>query len=564
MTPRVAAMTPFRCWWMTIVGLAALTGTHIHASDTRIDAAPVLELSAEERTWLAEHPVLRVGFDPSWPPFSAWDQEAGLHGIDADLLRELSRRLGVTFEPVTRGSWPEVYEAAKRGEIDFLAGTARTGERERVFRFTQPYLSFPVVIIMRNDEPILWSVLDLVGRRVVGVRGYVATEEMARQYPMLTLVGADTVHEAMRMVAENRADAFVTNLPNASFEAKIHGLTNLKIAGVMPDRFDLRYAVRADMPELAALLDRAIASLSEMDRQALVHPWIRVDYAKVIRWDLVWKTAAIVLSVFGLALAAVVYHNRRLARELAERIRLQREIKEAHDELLRLNEDKTELLQMAAHDLRGPLTGIQLAIDACLRLRALGADDALRVTEKQVRQMTQLLGDLLDVEALEHGQREFKIERHDAAAKLQEAVAAAGAAAAQKNIRIETNIAPGLPAVDVDATALRQIFDNLLSNALKFSPRGGVVSVTLARREGYLRVEIRDEGAGVAPDETEKIFGKYARGSTRPTEGEKSTGLGLSIVRQLAASMNARVWCEPRTAAGGGLFIVVLPVPVAA
>ena len=240
--------------------------------------AQALALNATERAWVAAHPVVRVGYDPAWPPFSVRSPEGGFSGIDADLLALLAKRLGLQVEYVARGTWSEIYEAARRGECDVLAGTAKTPEREKHFRFSQPYLTFPVVIVMRNDEPILWSPLDLAGRRLAGVKDYAPTTELARLYPSFHYQYVATVREAMEAVSTDEADAFVTNLPNASFIAKTRGLTNLKIAGVMPDRFDLRYAVRPDWPELAGLLDKAIASLSEEDRQAIIHPWIRVDY----------------------------------------------------------------------------------------------------------------------------------------------------------------------------------------------------------------------------------------------------------------------------------------------
>lgn len=545
----------FPRWTILLAVLWAAGGWRIAAAEA---VSGRLELTASEQAWVAAHPRIRVGMDPAWPPFSTASASGECSGIDVDLLALLGKRIGVKFEVGTDRSWPAVYDAAKAGRFDLLAGTARTPERAEDFRFTAPYLSFPIVIVTRNDEPILWSLLDLTGRRIIGVRGYAPTTEMIRAYPMLHFTLVDTVRQAMEEVSDGDADAFITNLPNASFVAKTRGLTNLKIAGVLPEQFDLHYAVRKDWPELVGLLDRAIASLTEAERQAVVHPWIRVDYERVIRWDLVWKTAAIVLSVLGTVLGAVIYHNRRLARELEERIRLQREIKEAHDELLRLNEDKTEMLQMAAHDLRGPLTGMQLAIDTSLRLNAVPHDKALGILERQVKQMTGLLNDLLDIEALEHGRREFRMERISPAAKFRESLAAAMAAAAAKTIRIETEIADGLPEVRVDATALKQIYDNLLSNAVKFAPVGSEIAVRLARHNGYVRLEVRDQGPGVQADETERIFAKYARGRARPTGGEKSTGLGLSIVRQLAAAMNARVWCENRPE-GGGLFVMMIP-----
>lgn len=516
-------------------------------------------LSPAERAWLDAHPKIRVGFDPGWPPFSIADARGEFAGIDADLLAVLGRELGVTFEAVARPSWPEAYAAAQRGETDLLAGTALTPERAKEFAFTEPYFSFPVVIVTRNDEPILWSVLDLAGRTVAGVKDYATTTEIIRRYPKLNVVTVGSVTEALKKVAEGEADAFITNLPNASFVTKTRGLTNLKIAGVMPERFEIRYALRRDWPELRAILDRAIAQLTESDRQALVHPWIRVDYAQVIRWDLVWKFALLVGGGLGAILGAVLYHNRRLQRELAARIQLQGEIEEAHNELVRLNEEKSELLQVAAHDLRGPLTTMQLVVDSSLTLNATAGPDALRLVEKQVKQMTALLNDVLDVEALESGRRAFALELLEPAEVVRSSIGRLTPMALNKGIRIACTLGENLPHVHADKTALAQIADNLLSNAIKFSPRDSTVTLALRPWNEFVRVEVRDQGPGVPVNETERIFAKYARGSAQPTAGEKSTGLGLSIVRQLASAMNGRVWCETPKEDTGAIFVFVIP-----
>ncbi len=522
------------------------------------EAPPGPVLSPYQQAWLAAHRTIRVGLDPAWPPFSAADSEGKCTGIDVDLLSRLGRELGVTFKLGAQGNWSETYDAAKRGEFDLLAGTAATGVRRRDFLFTRPYFSFPVVIVTRSDEPLVWSMMDLVGHRIVGVRDYAPTVELQRIYPDLHVEVVDSAAEAMERVSRRDADAFISNLPNVSFVAKTHGLSNLKIAGVLPETFDLRYAVRPDWPDLVGILDAAIEAISEQDRQAIVHPWIRVDYAKVIRWDLVWKTGASVLAVLGVIIGAVVYHNRCLARELAARIRLQCQIEEARDQLLHMNEEKTELLQMAAHDLRGPLTGMQLVVDASLRLGAVPKEDALALIENKVRQMAGLLNDLLEVDALEHGRREFQLGAVSPLATLHESLAALQIAADQKQVRIDFTASAAVPPlVRCDPTALRQMLDNLLSNAIKFTPPKTTVTVRLDQSGSMIRYEFRDQGPGVAPDETERIFVKYARGTARPTAGEKSTGLGLSIVRQLVAAMNGRVWCE--AGRGGGFFVLMMP-----
>jgi len=115
------------------------------------------------------------------------------------------------------------------------------------------------------------------------------------------------------------------------------------------------------------------------------------------------------------------------------------------------------------------------------------------------------------------------------------------------------------PAVLADAGALREVIDNLLTNALKFSPPGSGVSVIVGNRPGCVRIDIADQGPGVPDTERERIFTKYARGTAKPTAGETSTGLGLAIVRELISAMNGRVWCEALPA-GGANFVIEVPL----
>ncbi len=529
------------------------------AEETGTGVVPCVTLTEAERAWIAAHPRIRVGYDADWPPFSFQKTTREFSGIDADILQLLSERLGIKFEPVHGSSWSDTFARAKNGEIDVLAGTARTPEREQNFHFTTPYQSFPAGIITRGDQPFLWSVYDLAGKTVAGPKDYVTMTELAREFPEVHLRYTEGVTEALELVAEGEADAVITNLVNASFIIKTRGLTSLKIAGIMPEVFDLRYAVRQDWPELVGLLDKGIATITRADLQALNHRWIRVDYARVVRWDLVWKAAALVLAVLTAVIGVFVWHNRSLKRELVERIRLQREVEQAHRELTRINDDRSALLQMAAHDLRGPLTGMQLVVDSSLRLRAVPGDEALLLIEGQVTRMARLLNDILDLEAIETGRRELRPIPIDAGQVLKNMLAAIGAEAARKKIEIETSC-PGPPVtVLADETALRQIMDNLLSNAVKFTPLGGRIRVQLTRKVSEVRLEVCDDGPGVPATEREQIFTKYTRGSAKPTGGEKSTGLGLSIVRSLAESMRGRVWCENQPTGRGAMFVLVLP-----
>ena len=282
-----------------------------------------IELTDTEKAWIKENPVVKFGYDPGWGPFSYRDARGEFTGIDADYLKLIGQRLGLTFKPVHSLSWPEAYEAARKGEAHFLVSTAEDEERGRDFVFTGAYNSFPMAFVTRHDAPAVMSLNDLSGKRVAGVQGYVEVAVLAREHPDIQRVMVESMDEAFLAVASGRADVAATNIANANYIIKSLGLSNLKIAGVMPYLFDLRYAVRKDQPVLRDLLDKGVASLSAKDRQDIVGPWGGVEDVRIVRWDYVMRWVA--GGFFGF----MAWRNRLLSRELAERTRIQTELEAA-------------------------------------------------------------------------------------------------------------------------------------------------------------------------------------------------------------------------------------------
>jgi two-component system sensor histidine kinase EvgS len=554
-----------------LLGLAvmSLAGGSGRAAET----APALSLTGEEKAWLTAHPVIRVGYDPDYRPFCFRDAKGNFAGVDADILALVSARLDVRFEFATDRNWTEIYHRAELREVDMLTSTASTPEREERFLFTHDYVKFPVTIITRRDGPFAVTVTDLKAMRVAAVRNYAPTAMLKRDYPELQLRWATSMDDALLLVSRGDADAAVTNLVNASYIIKTRGLANLKIAGVIPQTYATRFAIRNDWPQWQAILDKALASVSPQESMRILDPWIRVDYAAVIRWDVVrrWSIVAALFAVTVIGLVA--WRNVGLRRELAKRGVVQQQLETtnlqlnaANDELVARHEEKTHLLHVAAHDLRNPLTGIGLGVGMLRgQLASTPTEAVIEQLGRSVRQMTRLIDDVLDVDALETGRRNLTIEPVDIRAAVAEAVESHRSAAVHKEIVLACDAAVSVPSAAADASGLRQVLDNLLSNAVKFSPRGSRIDVAVTTERDHVRVEIRDRGPGVPRSEQERIFTKFVRGTARPTDGEKSTGLGLAIVRELTSAMNGRVWCEPAPG-GGTIFAVLLPVhrPVAA
>ena len=526
-------------------------------------AASGIDLTDTERAWIHENPEVHFGYDPGWGPFSYTDEGGNFAGIDAEFLRRIGERLGLRFTPVHARSWPEAYEAGRTGAVDFLVSTAEEMGRGQDFVFTRAYNSFPMAFVTRADEPAVLSIGQLRGRRIATADGYVASAVLARDHPGIERVPVRTMEEAFLAVAAGRADVVATNIANANYMIKSLGLSDLKIAGVAPYLFDLRYAVRRDQPVLRDLLDKGVASLSTMDRQDIVGPWVGMDYVRIVRWDYVMRWVLVGIAVVAAFVGGMAWHTRRLRAELAHGARVQSELETAQRRLEELNEEKTGLMRMAAHDLRNPLASLMLNIDI-LRENASPQDrEPLDRMTAAAHQMIHMIRNLLDVQALEDGRRRLRIEPVDVTREVEDVLASMQTQAERKRIVLATEFARTAPAALVDRSALRQVLNNLVSNAVKYSPFDRTVTVDVEPGlGGKLVLRVRDQGPGITRDEMPRLFQKYVCLSARPTGGEQSTGLGLAIVKQLVTTMGGTVRCESEAGAGA-VFIVELPaVPV--
>ena len=237
-------------------------------------------------------------------------------------------------------------------------------------------------------------------------------------------------------------------------------------------------------------------------------------------------------------------------------------IEQQNEELERLNEMKNTFLGMAAHDLRNPISVIQTA--SYLLEEALAALDneqwnfVVGEVFRQTNHMLNLVNNLMDVSLIESGRLELEIEPLSLADVLEEAVRHhAGLAESKGSTVILEKVPAG--AVMADATRLRQVLDNLISNAVKFSPRGSTVIVRVEKTADHWWIGIQDEGPGLSREDQEGLFQYFVRLSARPTGGETSTGLGLAISRRMVEAHGGEIGVESE-AGEGATFWFTLPL----
>ncbi len=278
--------------------------------------------------------------------------------------------------------------------------------------------------------------------------------------------------------------------------------------------------------------------------------------------------------VFVLAFAGVLLRlNSVQRRQKAEIERQSREIEvantslqEKNSQLEQLNNEKNEFLGIAAHDLKNPLASMLMTASRVRKYHQKMTSDEIAgqmgALETVVQRMTGIITNLLDINAIESGALKMDITQICLNTVAQELVADYEQRAAAKNIHIHYET-PNQTAKDFvvsgDNNLTREVLDNLLSNAIKYSPPQKNVFMRIRKTERAVRVEIQDEGPGLSEDDKTKLFGKFARLSARPTGGEHSTGLGLSIVKKMVEAMNGSVRCESELGKGA-TFIVELPI----
>ncbi len=238
------------------------------------------------------------------------------------------------------------------------------------------------------------------------------------------------------------------------------------------------------------------------------------------------------------------------------------EIEAKNAALEKLNQEINEFMGIAAHDLKNPLSGIRGAaelIQADLEtLSKADISEYMGLIHQAAQRMFQLIANLLDVNAIESGKFNFKLAAVEMSPLVQTVLNNYLKPAQAKNIEVHWN-APLTPLIAwLDKNTGEQILDNLISNAIKYSPVSKPIYIRLLQTEQTVCCEIQDEGPGLSEKDQQKLFGKFAKLTAQPTAGEHSTGLGLFIVKRLVTAMNGRVWCESELGKGT-CFIVEFP-----
>ncbi|OHX65246.1 hybrid sensor histidine kinase/response regulator [Flammeovirga pacifica] len=228
-----------------------------------------------------------------------------------------------------------------------------------------------------------------------------------------------------------------------------------------------------------------------------------------------------------------------------------------NEELIELDGEKNHLIGIVAHDLKSPLSQIDGLIELMkfdMETFSSEQKEYVDLIQLSIKKQEELISQILDLNALDSKASNLNLKVHDLSSLVKDAAERFELTAEKKKIKLEVSVEENQFA-KVDETYFGQILQNLISNAVKFSEEDKKIYISIQPDEDSYQVHVKDEGPGLNENDKKKLFGRFQKLSARPTGGEHSTGLGLSIVKKMVEDMEGKVWCESEVDKGADFIV---------
>jgi two-component system sensor histidine kinase EvgS len=288
-------------------------------------------LTPEERQWLVDHPTLRLGVGIAFPPYQ-WVERTNdrfvFKGVVSEYVKILENRLNVKMEIVFGLKFQEALELGKKREIDLFPCLVQLPERLEFLLFTKPYISYPSVIITRDDAPFIGSLQDLQGRKVSLVKDQAIYSLLKKSYSHLNIqiIESEDAEQDLKTVSFGRADACLMDLGVASYLIQKLKIANLKFAA--PSELKnvvLSMGVRNDWPILQSILEKTLQTINKDEKDAINQRWIQLKFDPGFPLSLVLRWAVGVGSIIFIIFTLLYFWNRSLRREIRVRQKIEEE-----------------------------------------------------------------------------------------------------------------------------------------------------------------------------------------------------------------------------------------------
>ena len=548
-------------------------------------ATQALSLTRDEKRWLEQHSQIRLGMHPHWPPFAMKKANTDSYlGMVSDYLRLLEERLGITLTPVFQTDWATLLNQVAQHQLDAVPIGSDATQPAKPLRLSDPYLSFPTVIVTAQDAPFVGGLRDLYSLRVAVTDNLTTQVQLIREHPQVQWVLFSKAEEAMQAVSTGLVKAYIDNLAVVHYLMQDETIKSVKIAA--PTDYapiKLHFAIRDDWPELVTILNKALATITPEEQLKIQQKWLSTARTQQFQSHWLWLLAWLVLIT-----ALVVWRIRHSRQQQQLPVLIDTEMAQAlqtaQAELQRYKTTSNladranqAFLAYISPALCEPLLAVQNQT-ALLKQKLKDPEviEHLYCIHNNSASLLKLIQDILDLSRIEAGQFTSKPQSVELYRLVHSIWQIFSQDIKNKGLKLSIDIAMGVPhQVILDEARLRQILLTLVGNAVKFTDTGQIRLVverlaasrltptTAEAAHLDLKFSVQDTGIGIPKTQQSQIFEAFTPRHAHTAPALGGGGLGLALIRRLVDSLGGELRLHSQAGQGSTFEVILRHVEIA-
>ena len=515
-----------------------------------------LNLTREEKDFLKEHPTIRFRVLPNRPPFE-FVKDGKVMGIAIDYVKKSAKNVGLKAEFVIENNTSlfNAYDIVKnkRDKFDTLLFSVKDKKREDEFSFGVPYLSYPMMIIANKKTPYFSSLKDLANKTIILEEGYLTNNWIKRDYPKINIINAKNTNDALSMLNEGKADAYVGNSAVANYLSAYEGMDKLKVVGASGyGNIKFSFISPKEWPELSSLLTKGYKRISPSEHSAMQQRWFSIQTIDKTNYDLLWKILFVIILIF----IWFLWWNRTIIKEKNKTQEALKKLEESQKEQLKqqqiiLDQSKIaamgEMIGNIAHQWRQPLSAITASASGMKVQSDLDIldKDSLNNSINNILKNTNYLSRTIDT-FRQYIKGEKNYQKVSLDEPITKAIELLDAVIKDSHIKLVNKINYNNPIQSyIIEEELSQVIINIISNAkdalIERNIENPTIIINLKRVNNEAIITIEDNAKGIPEDQLTKIFEPYFT-TKHQSQG---TGLGLHMSYKIVVeSLKGRIFAQ--------------------